>query len=110
MTQTLEPCAFCGDSMIADNSGTFRHVDQGDCIIGMQAWADIPKYRAAWNTRPSPDLTALTSEVEQLRSEMERIADLSERWADSLVSQINEIARAALGDKAPATIVEKAGE
>ena len=27
---------------------------------------------------------------------VERIADLSERWPDSLVSQINEIARAAL--------------
>ena len=31
-----------------------------------------------------------------LRAEMERIADLTERWTDSLVSQVNEIARAAL--------------
>lgn len=31
-----------------------------------------------------------------LRTEMERIADLTERWADSLVSQVNQIAREAL--------------
>jgi hypothetical protein len=38
-------------------------------------------------------------EIERLRHEMERIADVSERWPDSLVSQINEIARAALKDE-----------
>jgi phage host-nuclease inhibitor protein Gam len=38
----------------------------------------------------------LQEEVKRLRHEMERIADVSERWPDSLVSQINEIARAAL--------------
>jgi hypothetical protein len=31
-----------------------------------------------------------------LMTEMERIADLTERWTDSLVSQVNEIARAVL--------------
>jgi hypothetical protein len=35
-------------------------------------------------------------QIERLRHEMERIADVSERWPDSLVSQINEIARAAM--------------
>ena len=38
----------------------------------------------------------LLDEIERLRHEMERIADVSERWPNSLVSQINEIARAAL--------------
>ena len=44
-----------------------------------------------------------TDEIERLRqqyadllTEMERIANVSERWEDSLVSQINEIARAAI--------------
>lgn len=44
-----------------------------------------------------------TEEIERLRQqltdllvEMERIADVSERWEDCLVSQINEIARKAL--------------
>jgi len=39
---------------------------------------------------------AAADEIERLRHELERIADVSERWPDSLVSQINEIARAAL--------------
>lgn len=38
-------------------------------------------------------------EIERLRTELERIADLSEKWQDSLVSQINVIARAALEGK-----------
>jgi hypothetical protein len=42
----------------------------------------------------------LKKEIKRLRYEMTRIADVSERWPDSLVSQINEIARAALkGEK-----------
>lgn len=40
-----------------------------------------------------------TDEIERLRTELERIADLSEKWQDSLVSQINVIARAALEEK-----------
>jgi hypothetical protein len=43
-------------------------------------------------------LAKANDQIEQLRHEMERIADVSERWPDSLVSQINEIARAALKD------------
>jgi len=39
---------------------------------------------------------ALQAEVEALKLEMRRIADLTEKWTDSLVSQVNEIARAAL--------------
>jgi hypothetical protein len=35
-------------------------------------------------------------EIERLREALERIAHVSEKWTDSLVSQINEIARAAL--------------
>jgi len=38
----------------------------------------------------------LKDEIERLRKEMERIADLTEKWTDSLISQVNEIARAAL--------------
>ena len=38
-------------------------------------------------------------ETERLRNELQRIADVSERWADSLVSQINEMAHKALKDK-----------
>jgi hypothetical protein len=38
-------------------------------------------------------------EIERLRNELQRIADVSERWKDSLVSQINEMAHEALGHK-----------
>ncbi|WP_428968239.1 hypothetical protein ACQR50_10305 [Sphingomonas sp. Xoc002] len=38
-----------------------------------------------------------------IRHAMERVADLSERWTDSLVPQINEIARGALANDKPAT-------
>jgi len=42
-------------------------------------------------------LAKANDQIERLRHEMERIADVSEqRWPNSLVSQINEIARAAL--------------
>ncbi len=41
----------------------------------------------------------VANEIERLREEMERIADLTERWPDSLISQVNEIARAALKEK-----------
>jgi len=42
------------------------------------------------------EIVKLRAENERLRHELERIADVSERWPDNLVSQINEIARAAL--------------
>jgi len=38
----------------------------------------------------------LSQQYADLLTEMERIADVSERWEDCLVSQINEIARAAI--------------
>ena len=41
-------------------------------------------------------IVRLSQQYADLLTEMERIADLSERWEDSLVSQINEIARAAI--------------
>jgi predicted transcriptional regulator YdeE len=41
----------------------------------------------------------LTAEIERLRHEITRIADLTERWQDNLVSQVNEIARTALEGK-----------
>lgn len=41
----------------------------------------------------------LAHEAAALKVEMQRIADLTEKWTDSLVSQVNEIARAALGGK-----------
>ena len=44
----------------------------------------------------NPDGPEAANVIERLRHEMERIADVSERWPNSLVSQINEIARAAL--------------
>ena len=51
----------------------------------------------------NPDGTEAADEIERLRqqnaellTEMERIANVSERWEDCLVSQINEIARAAI--------------
>lgn len=37
--------------------------------------------------------------IERLRDELQRIADVSERWEDSLVSQINEMAHKALKGK-----------
>ena len=47
-------------------------------------------------------VAALEAEVKRLREvarelavELNRIADVTERWPDSLVSQVNEIARAA---------------
>ncbi|CAB5220009.1 hypothetical protein UFOVP237_53 [uncultured Caudovirales phage] len=41
-------------------------------------------------------LEGAADEIERLRKEVERIADLTERWPDFLISQVNEIARAAL--------------
>ena len=54
---------------------------------------EIKKNKKPSASKENADLKA---EVERLRVEMERIADLSEMWADSLVSQINKIARDAL--------------
>jgi hypothetical protein len=42
------------------------------------------------------ELKAAEARNAALVEQMERIADLSERWTDSLVSQVNEIARAIL--------------
>lgn len=42
------------------------------------------------------DIKRLRQQVAKLLVEMERIADVSERWEDSLVSQINVIARVAI--------------
>ena len=42
------------------------------------------------------EIERLRQQKAELLAEMERIANVSERWEDSLVSQINEIARAAL--------------
>jgi len=45
------------------------------------------------------DLAHYSFEIERLRDELQRIADVSERWEDSLVSQINEMAHKALKEK-----------
>ena len=42
------------------------------------------------------EIERLRQQYAELLVEMERIADVSERWEDCLVSQINEIARAAI--------------
>jgi hypothetical protein len=49
--------------------------------------------------KAADEIERLRAENERLREEMERIADVSEKWTDSLVSQINEIARTALEGK-----------
>jgi hypothetical protein len=54
---------------------------------------DVKKNKKPSVSKEKADLKA---EIMRLRLEMERIADLSEMWADSLVSQINKIARDAL--------------
>jgi ElaB/YqjD/DUF883 family membrane-anchored ribosome-binding protein len=46
-----------------------------------------------------PNRSNLEKEIGRLRNELQRIADVSERWKDNLVSQINEMAHEALGDK-----------
>lgn len=43
-----------------------------------------------------PSYEDLCARIEVLTEAMNRIADVTERWTDSLVSQVNEIARAAL--------------
>lgn len=48
----LEPCPLCGDSMKTDNAGTFGHTDSNaKCLLARQAWALMPSYVDAWNTR-----------------------------------------------------------
>ena len=42
------------------------------------------------------EIERLRQQYADLLTEMERIANVSERWEDCLVSQINEIARAAI--------------
>jgi len=49
--------------------------------------------------KAADEIERLRAENERLWEEMERIADVSEKWTDSLVSQINEIARTALEGK-----------
>ena len=41
-------------------------------------------------------ITALRARLAEVEGALHRIADLTERWSDSLVSQVNHIARAAL--------------
>ena len=51
----LEPCPLCGDSMKTDNAGTFGHTDSNaKCLLARQAWALMPSYVDAWNTRLTP--------------------------------------------------------
>lgn len=33
----LKPCPFCGDPMVI-KLGLLQHVEQGDCLIGANAW------------------------------------------------------------------------
>lgn len=59
------------------------------------------KNKAGWYYNPdgpeaAEEIKRLRQQVAYLLTEMERVADVSERWEDSLVSQINEIARAAI--------------
>ena len=47
-------------------------------------------------TKQAEEIKRYRQQYAELLVEMGRIADVSERWKDSLVSQINEIAREAL--------------
>lgn len=60
----------------------------------MEGWFTLPKdYN--WGVNRA-EVERLRQQYAELLVEMERIADVSERWEDCLVSQINEIARAAI--------------
>ncbi len=83
-----------------------------DAYYEIAAMLDIPAQvlspREVFETQIKPRLAAHEAEraadkarIAALSEEMERIADLTERWTDSLVSQVNEIARAALGEQTP---------
>ena len=47
-TVELKPCPFCGDPMEI-HYDTLRHRNQGDCLIGKQAWVDTRVEH--WNHR-----------------------------------------------------------
>jgi|GEM_PF-5275578 len=75
--------------------------DQEECY----AWAvyEIERLRELFELERKDNidvrhhLAKANDQIERLRHEMERIADVSEqRWPNSLVSQIYKIARAAL--------------
>ena len=51
-------------------------------------------HHASWSL-----IRSAADEIERLREELQSIADVSERWEDSLVSQINEMAHKALKGK-----------
>ena len=59
------------------------------------------------NLTPAPPASE-GLDADGLRIEMERIAGLTERWEDSLVSQVNTIARAALSAIRPTLDAERA--
>ena len=71
-----------------------------DCL--KSASAELERMRdqenAEW-VKANDRAVAAEAEVVRLREEIERIADLTERWSDSLVSQANHIARAALAQR-----------
>lgn len=70
---------------------TAVHKVEADFNIG-----GIPVVLNKW---VNPDGPEAVKEIERLREALNRCADLSEKWEDSLVSQINLIARSALQQK-----------
>jgi hypothetical protein len=57
----IEPCPFCADPMQVRGT-LLQHVEQGNCVIGKQAYdvTDLPR----WNTRAAPPTgTPLTAEI-----------------------------------------------
>lgn len=57
-------------------------------------WQD-KKHRHVWDL--CSRLETAAGRIEKLEAALKRIADLTERWEHDLVSQVNEIARKALG-------------
>lgn len=66
MSEELKPCPFCDDAMEISSGDVLRHIHQGDCIIGKQAWGATQNYLEAWNTRPADQQAAMIAELRGL--------------------------------------------
>ena len=93
LATSKSPCVYCqlpADEMAQCRSG-FPGCARMDDVMG------CPEFGAMMCLSDAQaDATRWRSAAEELAVELNRIADVTERWTDSLVSQVNEIARAAL--------------
>lgn len=76
-----------------------RHADEVNIAFQMGAEWQKERSEAAWKGIHEGAVAAMQARIERLESALRRISNVTERWQDSLVSQVNEIAHDALEGK-----------